>query len=518
MAMMTVPISAATVEGVLAQARRAITAGAELLELRTDYLAGLTPDKAAAAIGAVQELSAPAIPMIVTCRDGREGGMHGYPGALRRAVLQQAVRSGAAFIDLEFENFHENETKEAILSALSESSHTRLILSAHSFDGPFADLAALCADVRIACPVAVPKLVYQANHINECFTAFDLLHEEDEDIIVLCMGQAGLISRILANKVGSLVTFVSLDADSATAPGQLTIGQYRDLYRADHIEEATELFGIIADPVAHSLSPAIHNGCFADLEMDRLYLPLWVAGGSHELSTFLNHLNSRDWLRFRGFSVTIPHKQYCLDYTRHTHGIIEPLAEQIGAANTLIRSAEGRLYAYNTDYAGAMAQIRSTLGARESDLKGLRAALMGAGGVARAVTAGLVEAGALVTIYNRTAAKARALAKEFDCRWAELSTLTEVEAQLLINCTSIGMSPHVDAKPVPADILKPGMVVFDTVYNPLETQLLAEAKARGCQTIDGLAMFVGQAMAQFKLFTGCEGNAELMRSIVCDHL
>ena len=518
MAKTTVPISAATVEGVLAQARRAMSAGAEMLELRTDYLAGLTLDRAAAAIGGVRALRSPAIPMIVTCRDGREGGVHGYPGALRTAVLQQAVRLGAAFIDLEFENFHEDETKEAILSALAESSYTRLILSAHSFDGPFEDLAALCADVHIACPTAVPKLVYQANHINECFAAFDLLHEEDEDIIVLCMGEAGLISRILANKVGSLVTFVSLDADSATASGQLTIGQYRDLYRADSLGENTELFGVIADPVTHSLSPAIHNGCFGDLEMDRLYLPLWVAGGSNELATFLNNVQSRDWLRFRGFSVTIPHKQHCLDHTRKARGVIEPLAEKIGAANTLIRSGDGRLHAYNTDYAGAMATIRSTLGVTESGLKGVRAALIGAGGVARAVTAGLVEAGALVTIYNRTASKAEALAREFDCRWEELSALTEVEAQLLINCTSLGMSPHVDAMPVPADVLKPGMVVFDTVYNPIETQLLARAKARGCKTIDGLSMFVGQAMAQFKLFTGCEGNAELMRSIVCDYL
>jgi len=320
MAKTTVPISAATVDGVLAQARRAMSAGAEMLELRTDYLAGLTLDRAAAAIGGVRALRSPAIPMIVTCRDGREGGVHGYPGALRTAVLQQAVRLGAAFIDLELENFHEDETKEAILSALAESSHTRLILSAHSFDGPFEDLAALCAGVRIACPTAVPKLVYQANHINECFAAFDLLQEEDEDIIVLCMGQAGLISRILANKVGSLVTFVSLDTDSATAPGQLTIGQYRDLYRADSLGENTELFGVIADPVTHSLSPAIHNGCFGDLEMDRLYLPLWVAGGSNELSAFLNHVQSRDWLRFRGFSVTIPHKQHCLDHPRKARG------------------------------------------------------------------------------------------------------------------------------------------------------------------------------------------------------
>lgn len=518
MAKITVPISAATLEGVLTQARRAISAGAEMLELRTDYLADLTPDRAAAAIDAVRDLDAPAIPLIVTCRDAREGGTHDYPGVLRTAVLQQAIRSGVAFIDLEFENFHEEETKETILSALSESSHTRLILSAHSFDGPFADLAALCADIRIACPTAVPKLVYRANHINECFAAFDLMHEEDEDIIVLCMGQAGLISRILANKLGSLVTFVSLDADSATAPGQLTIAQYRDLYRADSLGEATELFGVIADPVAHSLSPAIHNGCFADLKMDRLYLPLWVAGGSSELSAFLNHLNSRDWLRFRGFSVTIPHKQHCLGYTRQCRGIVEPLAEKIGAANTLIWSGDGRAHAYNTDYAGAMAAIRSVLGVAPSALKGVRTALIGAGGVGRAVTAGLVEAGASVTIYNRTASKAQDLAQEFDCNWAALEALSEVEAQLLVNCTSIGMSPHIDGMPVSAELLRPGTVVFDTVYNPLETRLLAQAKARGCQTIDGLSMFVGQAMAQFKLFTGCDGNAELMRSIMCDHL
>ncbi|MCH8120258.1 MAG: NAD(P)-binding domain-containing protein, partial [Planctomycetes bacterium] len=175
-------------------------------------------------------------------------------------------------------------------------------------------------------------------------------------------------------------------------------------------------------------------------------------------------------------------------------------------------------YAYNTDYSAALDAITSTLGINRADLNGLRVAVIGAGGVARAIVAGLSDAGAKIRIYNRTVTRGEKLAAEFNCDFAPLDDLKNIDAKLLINCTSIGMHPNVDATPVPQEYLKKGMAVFDTVYNPAKTLLLEEAKKKRAKTIDGISMFVNQGLAQFKLFTNTDGNAELMRQTICDKL
>ena len=174
--------------------------------------------------------------------------------------------------------------------------------------------------------------------------------------------------------------------------------------------------------------------------------------------------------------------------------------------------------AYNTDYAGALDAITSGMKITKARLSGLPVAVLGAGGVSRAIVAGLSDAGAQIRIYNRTVEKAEKLAAEFDCEFAPLDDLNNLDAKLLINCTSIGMHPNVEATPVPSESLKRGMAVFDTVYNPAQTLLLAEAKKKRMKNIDGVSMFVNQAMAQFKLFTNQDGNPELMRKVVCDSM
>jgi 3-dehydroquinate dehydratase / shikimate dehydrogenase len=511
---LAVPISARNVAQAQEQAGRALARGAEMLELRTDYLENLTAEMVKGLLAQVRSAAGPSVPVIVTCRDTREGGAVDYPEALRIEVLLAALEAGAEFIDVEYANFTKPEVRHKIEVQLAWNSATRLILSAHDFDAPFADFERLYRDIREACPQAVPKLVYTARHINDCFAAFDLLHQCDGDCIVLCMGPAGLISRILAKKFGGLVTFASLDEASGTAPGQVTIGQFKNLYRHDGIDAGTELFGVIADPVGHSLSPAIHNACFAEKQMNRLYLPLLVQGGRDELFAFLDGLLARPWLSFRGFSVTIPHKHSMLEYVRAKGGYVEPLAEQIGAANTLIIAKDGRVSAYNTDYAGALDAITTGMGITREGFRDMAITVVGAGGVSRALVAGFTDAGAHVTIYNRTVERAEKLAAEFGCASAGLDALPKLDAKLVVNCTSIGMHPNVDRSPVPQEVLKADMAVFDTVYNPAETLLLQQAKAAGAQTIDGIAMFVNQAMAQFHLFTGQQGDPALMREVV----
>lgn len=518
---LAIPISAEDLGRATRQVREAIAAGAQMLELRTDYLNPLDPQSVAALIREVRDAGRGRTPAIVTCRDPKEGGAGGHPEELRMRVLHAAVEAGADFIDVEYASFVRPEVGDSIRTVLAAHPRTRLILSTHDFSGRFPDLSGLYRRIAHAHPGAIPKLVYTAGHINDCFEAFDLLHETQGERIVLCMGEAGLISRVLAAKLGSFVTFASLDKQAATAPGQLTAQMLKGLYRFDTVDAGTELFGVIADPVGHSKSPAIHNACFADKGMNRLYLPLLVQGGQAEFDAFLDNLLARPWLYFRGFSVTIPHKHSALEYVRRKGGFIEPLADKIGATNTLLIGAratghEPLLSAYNTDYAGALDAITQGMGIERRDLRSVSVAVVGAGGVSRAIVAGLTDAGAKVSIFNRTVERAQELAADFGCEAAGLDGLSRLDAKLIVNCTSIGMHPKVDASPVPAECLKPDMAVFDTVYNPAETLLLKQAKANGAKTIDGVAMFVNQAAAQFRLFTGQNANTDLMREAVLD--
>jgi 3-dehydroquinate dehydratase/shikimate dehydrogenase len=513
---LAVPIAAKDLDQARQQVKTAISAGAELLELRIDYLENLSVEMVKNLIAFVKNTGHKQLPIIVTCRDQRQGGVIDYGQQLRVDVLVCALKASAEFIDFEYDNFLIAENQELIKQALSQNPQARLILSAHNFETKFPDISKLHRDILDVYPEAIPKLVYTANHINDCFEAFDLMHETSGDRIVFCMGEAGLISRIIAKKLNSFITFASIDDQSATAPGQLTIEQFKQLYHYVDIKTDTELFGVIANPVGHSLSPAIHNTCFGEKQMNKLYLPLLVEGGKQEFDSFLHNVIERKWLNFAGFSVTIPHKQSALEFARANGGFVEPLAEKIGAVNTLIIDTDGKLSAYNTDYSAALDAVTSTLGINRDGLRGLSVAVVGAGGVARAIVAGLSDAGAQIRIYNRTVSKAEKLAGEFNCEFAPLDDLMDLNAKLVVNCTSLGMHPNVNATAVPQECLKSDMTVFDTVYNPAETLLLKHARQAGAKTIDGVSMFVNQGLAQFKLFTNTDGNAELMRKTICD--
>jgi len=518
MTCLAVPISAESMDRAKRQIGMALAAGAEMLELRTDYLEDLNPALVRALVREVRDSADASIPIIATCRDPQQGGARSYPQQLRIDVLAEVLRAGVEFVDFEYENYRAPEARGKIRAALARSASGRLILSAHNFETKFQNIEKTYRDILAVVPTAIPKLIYTANHINDCFAAFDLLRQSSGERIVFCMAEAGLISRILAKKLGSFLTFASIDAPSATAPGQLTLKELKELYRYDRIDADTQLFGVIADPVGHSLSPAIHNVCFSEQNMNRLYLPLLVQGGQREFNEFLDNVLSRQWLDFRGFSVTIPHKHNALAYMRAKQGFVEPLAEKIGAVNTLVVGPDGKLSAYNTDYAAALDAITSALRIDRAALEDLAVAIIGAGGVARAIVAGLSDAGAKIKIYNRTVTKAQKLAGEFKCAHAGLDELPSLDAKLLINCTSVGMHPNVDATPVSKQYLKKDMAVFDTVYNPVETLLLRQAGEVGAKTIDGLSMFVNQAAAQFRLFTGRRANAQIMRKTITDCL
>lgn len=515
MTYLAVPIAAGDLDHAKRQIKTAQSCGAELLELRIDYLDSLSVQLVQKLIEETRTITHNSLPIIVTCRSSMQGGAKAWPVSLRVKVLTAALKAGAEFIDFEYEDFLSPDNQERIKLAISNSLKGRLILSAHNFKTKFENIEKLHRRILTLHPAAIPKLVYTANHINDCFEAFDLLHRTSGDRIAFCMGAPGLITRIIAKKLGSFLTFASLDDATATAPGQITAAQLKKLYRHNDITPNTALYGIIASPVAHSLSPLVHNNSFSQAKLDKLYLPILLEGGSLEFDRFLNNVSGRPWLTFKGFSVSIPHKANALNYTRKNQGSIEPLAKKIGAANTLIIDNDRRLHTYNTDYAGALDAITAKMKIKKTDLKNLPVAVVGAGGAARAIVAGLSDAGAKITIYNRTEQKGRNLAADFNCSFEPLEKLPTLQADLLINCTSIGMSPNINESIVPEDCLKNSMIVFDTVYNPPKTKLLQQAKAK---TINGIEMFVNQAAAQFKLFTKKTADNAFIRKLVTNQL
>ena len=267
----------------------------------------------------------------------------------------------------------------------------------------------------------------------------------------------------------------------------------------------TQLFGIIGNPVEHSLSPAMHNAAFAELGMNGVYIPMRPT----DLAEGFRGLRS---LGFIGVSVTVPFKVAIMEFLDK----VDPVARNIGAVNTLLFERDGdhcRCTGYNTDWLGS----NQALG-EELQLAGATVLILGAGGAARAVGFGLIEAGARVLIANRTEAKGRALAAQLRCPFVPADQLAGLRADALINTTSVGMAPHADALPIRPELLPRFAVVMDIVYAPLTTRLLREAAACGCRTVDGLQMLLHQGAAQFTLWTGREAPLNVMRQALENEL
>ncbi len=483
---------------------------AEMVELRLDYLPRPTCELVRQVVTAARKT---AKPIVATCRPVWEGGQFQGDEPERHTLLAQAAKAGANFLDLELRCLDQQDFDP---DALRVSSSAKVILSSHDFDAAPADAATLIENLRRPRP-AIAKLAYKADTINHCFDALDILHNrrgDQPEAIALAMGEPGLITRLLAKRLGAFLTFARLNTGAECAPGQITLQQMRKIYRWDAINSLTALCGVIGYPIAHSLSPAIHNGAFDVTGWNGLYLPLLVPPTYDDFCRFLDGLRERPWLGVRGLSVTIPHKRHALQYVQKTGGNLEELAELIGAVNTLAFEPDGTISGYNTDYAGALQAITKTLNIKAEQLRGMHAAVIGAGGVARAIVAALTNAHLNVTIYNRTQEKARSLAHDFDCKYAPLDDLHGLHADLVVNATSLGMTPNVDTCPVPPDVLRPDMIVFDTVYNPRQTLLLRHAQAANARVVDGLSMFVNQAALQFERFTGQPAPRQHMRQIV----
>jgi len=260
------------------------------------------------------------------------------------------------------------------------------------------------------------------------------------------------------------------------------------------IDSQTQLYGIIGSPVSHSLSPIIHNGVFKRMGLNAVYLAFEVKN-LREAITGIRGLN------IHGISVTLPFKTDIIPLLDE----VNELAKKIGAVNTITHE-KGRLIGFNTDWFGALKALEEKI-----DLKRKRILLLGAGGAARAIAFGLKENGSEVIICNRSAAKGLTLAQDLGCLSRPWPSIKELEFDVLVNATSVGMSPHDEASPVPSEVFSKGMAVMDIVYSPLKTKLLREAEEKGCQTIDGLEMLARQGAAQFEIWTGKRPNIDQIK-------
>ncbi len=346
-----------------------------------------------------------------------------------------------------------------------------------------------------------------ANTSHDNLRMLQLVRDSQVPTVGICMGDIGTPSRILAGRFGAPFTFATFHHERTLAPGQLSFQQMTDIYHYDRINADTTVFGVIGDPIAHSLSPIVHNAAFSHMGLNAVYVPFRVP--REHLAQFLADAPA---LGIQGLSVTIPHKETVIKQLNET----DESMDGIGAANTLI-FRDGKIIGYNTDYRAALGSLEQALEAHQG-LKGKldnhSALVLGAGGAAKAIAYGLKRMGANVVIAGRTSQRAQQLATALGCKAVDWANRYSFIPDLIVNCTPVGMHPNVDATPYDKHHLRPSMIVFDTVYNPENTLLTKDARSQSCTVVSGVEMFVRQACLQFKQFTGQEAPPDLMRDVL----
>lgn len=456
------------------------------VELRLDWLADDTEIRRF-----LRRLAArrPKAILIATCRRREAGGR--YEGTIAKQLvhLADAVRAGCAWYDLEIETARQCPP-ELLDVLLGES---RQLTSAHFFKRMPANLQHVAAELAGGRSDAI-KIAGQCDSLAD---ALNLLRfaRKSRNIVAVPMGDVALPARLLAVREGSAFTYAPVE--NATAPGQISLEQVKNVYRADRLNRRTRVYGVIGDPVGHSLSPQMQNEAFAVRRMDAVYLPFLV----RDLKDFLAAIAP---LGIRGFSVTLPHKERILP---HLDGC-DALAEKIGAVNTVVVRGGGKLYGYNTDYVGVLRALEQRM-----PLRGSRVLIVGAGGAARAVAFALAEAGAAPCVCARRPARAKALARALGGEAVAWNRVHREFFDAIINATPVGMHPLVGRSPLEARDLN-CRLVFDTIYRPRTTKLLDLAARRGIETVSGVEMFVAQGAAQWEIWTGQRAPVEAMRRTV----
>jgi 3-dehydroquinate dehydratase/shikimate dehydrogenase len=410
-------------------------------------------------------------------------------------LLRQAIASGVEYVDLE----------EDIAGSIPRFGNTKRIISYHNFRETPEDLTALHARLS-SLGADIVKIATLAHSPHDNLRLLRLTRTARIPTIAICMGEFGQASRILAGKFGAPFTYATFHAERSMAPGQLSYEQMEDTYHYEHINSDSEVYGVIGDPVAHSLSPVIHNWAFHRQDLNKVYVPFRVR--PEDLSQFMH--DARE-LGIKGLSVTIPHKEGILQYVEKC----DEVTQEIGACNTVVFK-DGEVRGFNTDCKAAMVGLDEMFGGDEdgSGLLGKQVLVLGAGGVAKAVGVGLKRRRAEIIIASRTEQRAIELAEKLEGKSLSWAGRHSIQPDLIINCTPVGMHPNLDESPIEPRYLRSEVAVFDTIYNPEQTLLIKHARGIGCRTLTGVDMFVAQAALQFRHFTGQDVPAELMRQVI----
>lgn len=417
--------------------------------------------------------------VLATCRHAQHHGH--FKGSIDQqlAILSDAAAAGATVVDVEIESA---ECAKAAVVGLRK--RAPLLISFHDFDRTPALAQVLRRLEKIKADAY--KIVTTAVKLSDNTRLIEFARAKHEvPIIALAMSEIGTLTRILSPSFGSPFTYAAPGCGGGTAPGQVPARLMRSLYRSDKLTKKSRIYGIVADPVAHSKSPVMHNRAFQTKRLDAVYLPFRVPAS--QLADFMKLAGS---LPVHGFSVTIPHKQRILRYL----DIVEPLAKRIGAVNTVWRKA-GKWRGANTDTEGVLKPLGKQIRLAHASIL-----IAGYGGAARAAAIALADAGARITITGRNLGSAQALARVVKAEAVSLKQAERSFYDVLVHATPVGMVPNPNdalfRDTVPAD------VVLDMVYNPHETALLKHAKAEGRTVIHGMDMLLEQAFCQFEIWTG----------------
>jgi 3-dehydroquinate dehydratase / shikimate dehydrogenase len=431
---------------------------------------------------------------IGTCRRADNGGKFKGSLAAQLEVLSKASAAGCQIIDVELQSALKSRP-EAIARLRSRAG---LILSFHDFRATRHLEETLEKMLKI--PADFYKIVTTATTLSDNVVMMKFLQTQSDRhaLIGLCMGEQGIISRVLSVRAGSVFTFGAIDANAGlkTAPGQISARDLRSIYRIDQVDAATRVYGVAGDPVEHSLSPVIMNTALRRENVNSVYVPLHA-------KTLKELLYCVREIPLHGLSVTMPYKQSIISHLDNT----DAHTAKIGACNTVVRGQEGKLYGFNTDIAGVIRPLEQRL-----SIANAKVLVLGAGGAARAAVFGLKERGAEVWVLNRTAAKGQKLARQAKAHSIKRADLRKVAFDVIINATPVGMGNTRDCPLKDQEIQ--ARVVFDMVYDPVETHLLQVARAKGIAVIPGVEMFVQQAARQFEIWTGKPAPAgDMLRAV-----
>jgi len=478
-------VASADAESMRHQLRRALRE-TSTIELRLDWLA--TDAEISRFLGRLPAIPRGAI-LIATCRRREAGGEYAGTIASQLARLAEAIAAGCRWYDLEIETVRQCPP-ELLQVLLSQG---RRLTSSHFFHRMPKDLGRVARELSRGRSDAI-KIAAHCQSLRDARKIFALARKR-KNIVAVPMGDVALPARLLAVREGSAFTYAPVE--NATAPGQVSLDQIKRVYRLDRLTRRTRVYGVIGDPIGHSLSPQIQNAAFQARRLDAIYLPFLV----RDLRDFVESIGP---LGIRGFSVTLPHKEKIF---RYLDGC-DPLAAKIGAVNTVVVRGGGKLYGYNTDYIGVLRALQ-----RRIPLRGSRVLILGAGGAARAVAFALAQAGAVPCVAARRPERAKALARAAGGQAIPWARSRREFFDAIVNATPVGMYPHTADSLLKADELN-CRLVFDTIYRPQMTKLLQLAKKRGIETVSGVEMFVAQGTAQFELWTGERAPAEVMRRVV----